>query len=83
MPKVKYRFQSIDENNDVVGNKDKIYECELKEDKQPNVINCVESSLFTVLKDEIKSPLAVRDILMEAEQLALKCTHFEIIEVLE
>ena len=83
MPKVKYRFQSVDENNEVIGNKDKVYEVELKNGTPPNVINCVESLLFSVLKDEIKSPLAVRDVLMEAEQLALKCTHFEIVEVKE
>ena len=81
--KVKYRFQSADEYNEVVGNKDKIYEVEIKHGKKPNLINCIEARLFEVMKDDIKSPLAVRDVLFEAEQLALRATHFEIVEVEE
>lgn len=78
--KVKYRFQSLDKNNYVVGNKDKIYEVDLKEGEKPTLINCVEARLLDMLKNEIKSPLDERDVMMEAELLALKTTHFEIVE---
>lgn len=79
--KVKYKFQSLDEHNKIVGNKNKIYEVEIKHGKKPNLINCIEARLFEVMNDNIDSFTGVRDILTYAQELALKATHFEIVKV--